>query len=161
MRTGRTKRKERSRVSVQVVFSAVALVVSMASLAIGFWNARRSAIVARKPILVFDFEGESGWVLRNVGNGPALDVCVARKPPGGEWFDPVRVPPISKEAAFPIFWSSHTNVHKLGVTYADFEGGHYTSVCGDDLTEITDGSRLGSWRAEDVVAHWKKSPSMS
>jgi hypothetical protein len=148
-------------VSVQVVFSAVALMVSVASLAIGLWNARRSAILARKPVLVFDFEGESGWVLRNVGNGPALDVCVARRLAGGDWVDPVRVPPISKEGAFPVFWSSHTNVHKLGVTYTDFEGMRYTSVCGDDLTEISDGNRLGSWRPVEIVAHWKKSPSMS
>lgn len=147
--------------SIQVVFSAVAILVSVTSLAINFWNARRSAIVAGKPVLVFDFEGESGWVMRNVGNGPALDVCVARKRPRDEWFDPVRVPPLSKEGAFPLFWCSHTNVHKLGVSYSDFGGRRYTSICGDDLTEVSDGNRLASWRREEIVAHWKKSPSMT
>jgi hypothetical protein len=65
------------------------------SLAISYWHNRQSAITGRKPVLTFAYDDKTGWVLQNIGNGPALNVIVAQKEIGGQWFNPVRAPPVS------------------------------------------------------------------
>lgn len=81
---------------------------------------------------------EDGWGLRNVGNGPALNVVVARKPPGGEWFQPVRVPPLAKDAEFPISWAAHVSKNRFGAAYEAMDGTHYGSECASDYESLFD-----------------------
>jgi hypothetical protein len=61
------------------VFSIVALVLS----AVTFLIAQRSAVAAdrrsRIPVLVFIYHSHGHWLLRNVGNGPALNIVMAIK----------------------------------------------------------------------------------
>jgi hypothetical protein len=103
--------------------------------------------------LVFLYDGARGWILRNVGNGPALNVLVAQKKEG-TWFNPVRVPPLSKETEFIPLWLDHVNTTGLGAIYTDSEGVWYTSTTGNDLTQVFDGLRFGPWEEPEIGRHW-------
>ena len=50
----------------QGVLAALAIVVSLASLAVAIWSYKRAAVTARKPVLLFEY-AEQGWTLTNVG----------------------------------------------------------------------------------------------
>src|SRR5262245_2531933 len=106
---------------VTAILSSTALVVSVTSFALTYRHTRRSSVLARKPVLVFEYDRELGWVLRNVGAGPALNVIVAQKRVGGDWFNPVRVPPLSRDGTFVLVWLNHVNSTELGATYVDSE----------------------------------------
>jgi hypothetical protein len=94
-------------------------------------------------VLVFvDDREELCWVLRNVGNGPALNVVVAQREQEYGWFNPVRVPPLAKDGSFPIRWLGRWNDGGLGATYADFEDRRYTSTLGGEISYIYEGDLL-------------------
>jgi hypothetical protein len=142
---------------ISLTLSSAALGVSIFTFALQYRHARRAAVVARKPVLIFVYDGKRGWVLRNVGSGPALNVIVAQKPVDASWFDPVRTPPLAKEAEYVPPWIGHTNINGLGATYADTEGRAYSSECRNDLSEIFDGNTLGRWREDQISRHWNRS----
>ena len=110
----------------------------------------------RKPVLVFEYDGDSGWILRNVGAGPALNVVVAQKRVGGEWFNPVRVPPLSKDGKFILQWRNHVDTTGLGAIYTDTEQLAYTSTCGNDLSKTFDGTLFGPWPEPMIGRHWNQ-----
>jgi len=102
--------------TIAIVLSFAALVVSVTTFALNYRYTRRSAVLSRKPVLVFEYYGERGWLLRNVGSGRALNVVVAQKRVGGEWFNPVRIPPLAKDGQFLLAWLGHVNTTGLGAT---------------------------------------------
>jgi hypothetical protein len=138
------------------ILSAVAILVSVCTFGLSFWFTWRSSIAAKRPVLVFIYDGSTGWLLRNIGGGPALNVIVAQKRVGGEWFNPVRVPPFAKDGEFAVKWLGHVNTTGLGVTYTDYENRPYTSTCGNDLSRTTQGTRFGPWPEENVGRHWQQ-----
>ena len=89
---------------VTAALSSTALLLSVVTFALNYRQSRRSAVLTRKPVLVFEYDGNSGWILRNVGAEPALNVVVGQKRADGEWFNPVRVPPLSKDGKFVLQW---------------------------------------------------------
>ncbi len=135
----------------ELVISTFAIAVAIAS----FWHSWRSTIASIRPILVFLYDNERGWYVRNVGNGPALNVIIAKRRPGGAWSQPVRVPPIDSGDFFSLFWALHDNVHQLGTMYEDFQSRTYSSICARDLTTLSRGRKLPAWREDDIQAHWK------
>jgi hypothetical protein len=143
-------------VDVKTVFAAVAIAVSLGSVAVTIFIYQRTAMAARKPVLIFEYS-KDGWLLRNVGNGPALNVVVARKNPGADWFDPVRVPGFATDGLMRLHWCAHDNEHGLGASYEDSASKPYTATCGDDLSRVFDGNRLPAWARVDQ--HWKRPPA--
>jgi hypothetical protein len=143
---------------IATALSSTALLVSVVTFALNYRHTRRSAVLARKPVLIFEYDGESGWVLRNVGVGPALNVVVAQKRASGEWFNPVRVPPLSKEGKFILQWLNHVNTTGLGATYTDTEQFIYTSTCGNDLSRTFGGALFGPWPESKIGRHWNHPP---
>jgi hypothetical protein len=141
---------------VSAVLASTALIVSVLTFALNYRHTRRTTVLARKPVLVFEYEGNRGWVLRNVGAGPALNVIVAQKPVGESWFNPVRVPPISKDGEFVLRWLDHVNSTGLGATYTDFEALSYTSTCENDLSAVHSGTLFGPWTESQVGRHWSQ-----
>jgi hypothetical protein len=110
---------------------------------------------ARKPVLVFVDDPEQGcWVLRNVGNGPALNVLVALRH-GGRWFNPVLVPPFGKDSSFPLRWLGRINTAGLGATYSDFEDRRYTSTLGGERSRAYAGDRLPRWKDAEIRRYWE------
>jgi hypothetical protein len=138
----------------KTVLAALAIFVSLCTFGLSFWFTWRSSIAAKRPLLVFIYEGNTGWILRNIGGGPALNVIVAQKKVGGEWFNPVRVPPFAKESEMALKWLGHVNNTGLGVTYTDYEDRPYTSTCGNDLSRTFRGTRFGPWNEPVVLRHW-------
>jgi hypothetical protein len=143
---------------ITATLSLTALLVSVVTFALNYRHTRRSAILSRKPVLVFEYDGDLGWVLRNVGAGPALNVIVAQKRVGGDWFNPVRVPPLSKDGKFVLGWLNHVNTTALGATYVDTEQLPYTSTCGNDLSQVSSGTLFGPWLEQQVGRHWNQPP---
>ena|SRR5262245_38988716 len=143
-----------SQMDLKTWLSIAALIVSVMSLAISFWNTRKSAITGIKPILIFVYDGEKGWQIQNIGNGPALNIIVAQKRVGAEWFNPVRIPPISKGSEFHLNWLGHVNDTGLGATYTDFQDRSYSSTCSNDLSRIFEGHKLPQWEEGEIGQHW-------
>lgn len=139
------------------MLSATAIVVSICTFGLSFWFTWRSSLAAKRPVLVFVYDANTGWVLRNIGGGPALNVVVAQKKVGGEWFHPVRVPPFGKDAEFALSWLDHMSKTGLGATYTDYEDRSYTSTCGNDLSRTFRGTGFGPWPENMVGRHWKQS----
>lgn len=140
-----------------VVLSGIAIAVSILTFVLSFWFSWRSAILAQRPVLVFVYNG-NGWTLRNVGGGPALNIVVAQKRVGAEWFNPVRIPPLGREAEFVLTWLGHVSTTGLGATYEDYENRPYTSTCGNDLTRAFSGAQFGGWSEHEMGRHWSQPP---
>jgi hypothetical protein len=139
---------------IKTLLTAVAIVVSVASFVVSFISSRRAVIAGRRPILVFVYEGTTGWIARNLGNGPALNIVVAQKRVGGDWFSPVRIPPLAKDAEFQLEWLGHMNDTGLGATYADFEQRVYSTSCGNDLSRVYSYRLLPEWTEQQIKPHW-------
>lgn len=134
-----------------------AFIVSVTSLTISILNNRRSAITGIKPVLVFVYAEAKGWTIQNIGNGPAMNIIIAQKQINGVWFNPVRIPPISKGAELTLDWLKHVNDTGLGAIYTDFQDRAYSSTCANDLSRIFDGNKLLEWKEADLGKHWQKS----
>jgi hypothetical protein len=141
--------------SAALFISAVSVTIALLSFAVNLWLNQRAAVRALKPVLVFVDEPTEGcWVLRNVGNGPALNVLVAQRA-GGRWFNPVIVPPFGKDASLALKWLGRLNVTGLGATYSDFEDRRYTATLGDERSRAYDGERLPRWADHEIRRYWE------
>jgi hypothetical protein len=144
-------------VDTPTLIAAAAVIVSVATFVVSYWTGQRAETRARKPVLVFvDQPAEGNWVLRNVGNGPALNIVVAQRK-DGYWFNPVKVPPLGRETSFSLGWLERTNDTGLGTAYVDFEGHSYTSTLGDEIARTYEGNRLPAWRDDEVERYWSLS----
>ena len=136
------------------LIASVAVIVSVATFVVSLWAGLRAESRARKPVLVFiDQPADGNWVIRNIGNGPALNIVVAQRQ-DGFWFNPVKVPPLGRESSFSLVWLERTNDTGLGTTYVDFEGHAYTSTLGDEIARTYEGHRLPTWRDDEVERYW-------
>ena len=142
------------------VIAITSLALAATSFLVSLWLAHRAAIRVRKPVLVFVDDPDRGcWVLQNVGNGPALNVLVAQRQ-AGLWFNPVRAPPLAKDAAFSLGWLGRVTTTGLGATYSDFEDRRYTSTLGGERSRTYDGCLLPDWDDEDheIRRYWELRP---
>ena len=105
--------------AVDVVSTSVAAVALVVSLIVARDTRRReqqAARLARQPALVFDWDGSTKtWRLRNIGNGPALDVVIAQRI-GSVWTNPLRMPemPVDGSEVVPRRWVEKTEDPGLG-----------------------------------------------
>lgn len=118
-------------------FSAAALYISI-----------NAFIDAKRPILVFE-RIDAGWILKNVGNGPALNVEFAEGDFNGKWVEPFKLPSISKDGSFQF--PKLTVAGRLGVKYADFNGKLYSSDCTNYITKIQKGETPAGWPKYDAT----------
>jgi hypothetical protein len=135
--------------------SVAALVVSVVSFSLTYRLSTQTATTSIRPALVFEYNGDTGWSLRNVGNGPALNVVVAEQTNTSVWEYPVRVPPLSKDGKLQLTWIAHRNVRTLGTTYVDLDNRSYSSACTNDLSTTQKGNILGNWPDVEVSRHWQ------
>jgi hypothetical protein len=84
-----------SGMTASLLVSVFALVLSALSFAVNLWVCRRATIRGRKPVLAFIDKPGASRTIRDIGNGPALNVLVAQRQ-SGQWFNPVRVRPLAK-----------------------------------------------------------------
>jgi hypothetical protein len=136
------------------ILSAIAVVVSLVTFGLTHFHDRRLTVLGRRPVLVFEYDGSRGWILRNVGLGPALNPIVAQKTVGGDWFNPVRIPPLAVGGEFIPLWLRHVNTTGLGVLYDDTDGLPYSATCGNDRSRVFAGHRFGPWKEDEIGRHW-------
>jgi hypothetical protein len=145
--------------SAATVIAIVSVAIAAGSFIVNYWMGQRAAVRARKPVLVFvDDPKRECWVLRNVGNGPALNVLVAQRQ-SGRWFNPVLAPPLATESAFPLTWLGRVNTTGLGATYSDFEDRRYTSTLGGEHSRTYGGNRLPDWTDDESRRYWELHPN--
>jgi len=148
-------------VSAAILISLASVAIAFASLVVNFVLNHRAAVRARKPVLVF--VDESGrWVLRNVGNGPALNVLVAQRDTKAKtWFNPVLVPPFARDTSHTLEWIDAAADPGLGARYEDFESRRYTATLGGETARTYDGDRLPEWKTLgqdcEVKRYWELS----
>lgn len=94
------------RMDWQKFSSTAALAVSVTafapscSLSVKNASSVKNATTSVQPIWVFHYNREQGWSVRNVGNGPTLDVLIARRTDDqSDWTYPVRIAPVSKDGS--------------------------------------------------------------
>ena len=114
----------------KMIISLLAFFLALTSFCVSIWQSWSSGVIARRPVLAIEYEDGNGWHLRNIGNGPALNVIAAQKRVGGDWFNPVRVPPIAASDSLHMKWLGEVNTTGIGAIYEDFKGRTYTSTCG-------------------------------
>jgi hypothetical protein len=137
------------------IVSTLALILSVISFALSYWQSRRGAVTNVMPVLVFVYEqnGQSGqWVLQNVGNGPALNIVVADKASEeSAWSNPVRLPPLPREGRFPL---RVTRPKWLAASYDDIHGHQYSATCVNNDSRVRAGRVLPNWAAGEVRPYW-------
>ena len=139
--------------------SVAALVFSLVSFGLTYALSTQSATISVRPVLVFEYTQQAGWSVRNVGNGPALNVLVAGKDEGADWRNPVRIPPLQRDGQFLLSWVGHQNIRTLGASYTDIADRQYSSTSTDDLSRIYEGNHLKVWSEGQITAHWKLAPA--
>ena len=149
------------------VLAVVAIVVSVGTFAVNYVFTTRKARFERRPVLSFEDTGVV-WTIRNIGNGPALDVMVQQKRVGtggaDPWFDPVRIPDLARESSFDLPWLGRANDVGLGATYRDIDGRVFGTRAGGDRNVIAplrprrlppELAGLREPSEDDVTPHWR------
>jgi hypothetical protein len=153
-----------------IAVSIAAIVVSGVTFGLSYRASTAAERRSRIPVLVFVYDGRQGWLLKNVGNGPALNIEVAQKVVRGEeagaWLNPVRVPPIARDNESVLAWLGHDNLHGLGAVYEDFlsadegkPGRVYTVTCGKDRNTVRPGRHLPTWAEAETLSSWEAATS--
>jgi hypothetical protein len=95
--------------------------------------------VGMKPVVVFikgqpTDEDREGWYVCSVGNGPAINIKLARRPSGGsqKWEEGRRCPTLARGAHFPIKLGGF----ELQCDYEDIDGRWYSSRCKNWVTSF-------------------------
>ncbi len=140
----------------EILVAIFALLFSLVSFVLFFWQSLHSFRAGIQPVLVIAYDSCSGWVLRNIGPGPALNIVVAQKRIDGEWFKPVRVPALAPQTQFVFKWLDHVNDTGIGASYEDFKGKVFSSTCEDDLSRIFVGRTLPDWAGREIDRHWNQ-----
>ncbi|MGV3588885.1 MAG: hypothetical protein ACO1OF_17900 [Adhaeribacter sp.] len=130
------------------IIATLALIISI----ISYLQSKKSSVADIRPILVFVYDGRIGWIIKNIGNGPALNIIVAQIK--GEWFNPVRIPPLSANCEFVMSWLQHVDDTGLGANYNDFENRIYSATCGNDLSQVIKGPTLPKWNENEIGRHY-------
>ena len=142
----------------KIIISILAFLLASISFVMSLWQSWRSGVISRRPVLSIEYVGNTGWHLRNIGNGPGLNVLVAQKRGGiagiGEWFNPVRIPPLGAGESFHMKWLGRVNTTGIGAIYEDFKGRTYSSTCGGDLVRLLVGNHIGKWKEPKIGRHW-------
>lgn len=110
--------------------------------------------VGDTPVLVFHYDRIIGWIIRNVGSFPAMDIIVSEKTFQGCWERPVRMPVLAANEEHELHWIGHRNVDVLGARYNNINGAQFTVVCEHDNSKIDNGSVFPDWSDAELQRHW-------
>ena len=133
--------------------SVMAFVISIVSLLISIAVTRKTAKTGIRPILVILYSKE-GWIIRNIGSGPALNIIVAQRK-GELWFNPVRIPPLAKDGELILRWLDSVNDTSLGANYFDFQTRPYSAFCSNDLSKVFHRLIIPGWEESQIDRYWK------
>jgi hypothetical protein len=149
------------------ILSVIAIALSAVTFVLAYRAGQAADRRSRIPVLVFVYDEDRGWLLRNVGNGPALNITSAirqtHEQAKDHWEAPTRVPPIERDGEFQLHWLGHANIAVLAATYQDFlaadtsrEPRQYTVTSAYDLNEVVPRRLLPDWSFTQSVPHWSQ-----
>lgn len=147
-------------VEAGTIVSLAALLLSLVSFIVTFSRWRRDRLDRSRPVLVFEYDHSEGWAVRNLGNGPAMNITFALKEAGtesadGTWIERRRLPPIASGGDFKLAWTAHDNHHGFGATYEDIFQTKFTTTCGNDVNKVSLG-HIAAIAVGKSVAHWER-----
>lgn len=100
-----------------------------------------------QPVMVFYRLGDPLWRLKNVGNGPAINVLVTGGKTPQSWNQNTSglFSAIAPGQELLLNWiKTPTDTRKLCAIYGDVAGRKYTSVCAENLNEVDEGNKYPS-----------------
>ena len=140
----------------QLVISLVALTLSIIATISSIYFSNIGMKTNVLPTLVFVYDSDKGWSVKNMGNGPALNVIVTHQDHGEKkWKEPTRLYPISENDVVNIAWVGQ-NPDKLMATYTDVHNRLYSSLTDEDLTTISDDDVSQPWKDTDIRRIWER-----
>ena len=142
--------------SIEIWIALGAVVMSAVSLTLSYAQNRKGRLTSIRPVLVFLYDRERGWIVQNIGTGPALNLIVADAHKGQDWSRPYRLPSLAQGDTFELSWIGHENVQKLGIDYTDFSSQQYATHAENDLSTVHDRWILPGWKEGQIGRHWWK-----
>jgi hypothetical protein len=144
--------------AVSAGVAGIALVVSVIVFVDNRLRAIETARLARRPALVFSWDATgSRWTLRNIGNGPALDVVILQRV-DAQWVHPLRMPEMATGGETPVPRAWTEKWHKnpgLGARYRSMTGEQYRTRTGDDWSQMAEGwGDMPSALWNQIEPHW-------
>lgn len=150
------------------IIAAVAIIVSLLTFALTYFQSIRAERRGRMPVLVL-LPDTSGWRLENIGGGPALNILIAqgRGPaehggvialrsdaigsdgtaPDETWCSPVHLRPMAAGGLQQIPWAFSTD--GVGVSYTDALGHLYTLRMSRLGSLIIEKRGIPDWRDDE------------
>jgi hypothetical protein len=153
------------------VLSLIALALSAGTFGLAQLFQRAAERRSRIPVLVFDYDYDSDkdrpWRIRNVGNGPALNIEVAIKSGKDDesWQAATRIPPIARDKEFRLTWLGDSPITEIAASYQDFlavdvpgQVRNYTVHMRDDKNQIVPKRKRDQpeWSTSETEPHWKR-----
>jgi hypothetical protein len=147
--------------------ATVAVILSAITFALAQRFSQAADRRSRLPVLVFTYDPGGHWLLRNVGNGPALNIIIALKMDHADfdWQQPTRIPPISRDGEFKLAWLDNSDLAVIAASYEDFlvadtlrQSREYTVTMKYDTNRVVPRRELPRWDVTDSMAHWQRHP---
>ena len=149
-----------------VIFSGAALLISVATLGVTYRSWQLADRRSRLPVLVFLDSPGPRWRLKNVGNGPALNIVVAQKFKHGdtEWVEPTRVPALGRDEELALTWvAGGGNVDVPAAAYSDLVGAdgrgrgrRFTTLCANNINTVEPGERIPAAVISASQPDWRR-----
>ncbi len=145
----------KQKINPELIISVIALIVAISSTVAAIYFSRVSMRTSVLPTLVLVYEAKKGWEVRNVGNGPALNVTIAHQRHNSDtWELPTRLYPVPKDETVKVPWVGN-NPDKIAAVYSDVHNNEYTSITDEDLTTIYLGRVLPVWKQSELGRVWE------
>ncbi|CAN0312588.1 unnamed protein product [Ectocarpus fasciculatus] len=80
--------------TADTVLASMALIISVKGVVVQYLMSWKSAAAAERPVLLFGFDIEVGWMVWNCGNGPVSNILLMFKGDRSEWLFPLRMPAV-------------------------------------------------------------------
>jgi hypothetical protein len=141
--------------SSELTISVAALVFSLISFALSFWQSVATFRAQIRPVVVVEYDTGKGWVLRNIGNGPALNILVAHWKQGA-WRNPVRVQALPVQKQFRLTWLEAASPESIVAEYEDFRRRAYVTAFKARISRLSSGRVLPPWKESEIGVHWQQ-----
>lgn len=150
-------------VTADTILASLALIISVVGVVLQYLLSWKSAAAAERPLLVFEYDVNVGWMVRNCGNGPAINVLLMFKGDysASEWLFPLRIPAVGSGSDFELSSIGHINVRTLGAWYEDFSGSVHCTESTDDKNILRSGQRYPTLNEADVKRAWAPNSKLS
>ncbi|GJQ57918.1 MAG: hypothetical protein D8M57_04110 [Candidatus Scalindua sp. AMX11] len=138
-------------IDIKLLFSGISVAVSMTAITVSYLSARKAGITGIRPVLVFCFNSGSGWSLKNIGNGPALNIVLALLDADNRWVSPEGIPSLAVNGEF-VIGGFNTQIEFIGwgCFYTDISASPYSSTQKGSETQIVASPHVPAWNSAEI-----------